>query len=314
MTAELVLSEANEEQRRATVASIWPYWGEGLQREEFIESRLASPRYARSQRYVGLADGELAVSLACYPMVFRLHGQPVAGVSIGAVYTVDRFRRRGYASQLMRFVDNENQRRGRQLSLLYSAIPAQFYERLGYITCDSLQGTQSVDDLDSNVDGIARLKLAAFAADDELSALEEAYCQFQQGLALSIDRDREYWQYTLAQRPDDEFFWMLDDRNKRVGYVRVARVADTLRLVDFTIQNRDPDLERAMYWTLLTAAHKRGLTKIDSWLPHTPVAQRSFDSQTRSKALTMVKPLDESLDINDAVLRDSGWLVEVDHV
>ena len=115
-------------------------WSKGLPLEEHVASRLASPKHRLAQWYVGTLDGRVVVSLGCYPLVFSYRGETAPGFSIGSVYTLAECRGQGLAPQLLDWVERHEAGRGPKSALLYSDINPDYYARLGYTLCPSLEG------------------------------------------------------------------------------------------------------------------------------------------------------------------------------
>ena len=121
--------------------NVFDIWSKGLPLEEHVRSRLESPKHRLATWYVGTFDGQVVVSLGCYPLEFDWGGQIVPGFSIGSVYTVTEFRGRGFAPQLLAFVEQRQRtENGAAIGLLYSDINPEYYLKLGYSTAPSLEG------------------------------------------------------------------------------------------------------------------------------------------------------------------------------
>src|SRR5262245_3080510 len=120
MTSALDIHPASPDELTAAHANVFDIWNKGLPLEEHLRYRLNSPKHTRAAWFVGSLDGRVVVSLGCYPLVFRLLGQDVPGIAIGSLYTVKEFRGRGFAPQLLAWVEDHHKHAA--LSILYSDI------------------------------------------------------------------------------------------------------------------------------------------------------------------------------------------------
>ncbi len=313
MSAALVIRPADEKDRLATLENTWRYWGEGKTRDEFVENRLNSPQFQRSQRFVGLVNDHVVVSLAAYTCQFQSGGDVLDGIAIGSVYTCEEHRGHGYASQLLAHVDQHYADAGAKLSVLYSDIPPAFYERHNYITCPSWLGQAEINpDNSPNAEG---WQLKAFDPTDSLSTLERLYTDDQSTRALSIVRPRVYWEFTLRYRKDDQFYWLLDGDAQCRGYVRLAVGRDQeLRIVDHALSPRSDAMERALYSSVKRLAAERGIGSVQAWIPNTPAARECFQVLPRDEEVTMLKALDKQFLPTPAAIESGEFFHEVDHV
>jgi GNAT superfamily N-acetyltransferase len=113
----------------------YPIWNEGLTRRAYAQwnaAQLGTPWGRKHLDRVALVDdaGSLLATAKRYQFRATLDGQEVSAVGIGAVFTPDPFRHRGYASRLIDVLVDEATARGDALALLFSEIDPAFYERL----------------------------------------------------------------------------------------------------------------------------------------------------------------------------------------
>jgi len=313
MSAALVIRPADEKDRLATLENTWRYWGEGKTRDEFVENRLNSPQFQRSQRFVGLVNDHIVVSLAAYTCQFRSSGDVLDGIAIGSVYTREEHRGHGYASQLLAHVDQHYADAGAKLSVLYSDIEPAFYERHNYIACPSWLGQAEINPDTSSIAKDWQLK--AFDPTDSLSTLERLYTDDHSPRALSIVRPGSYWEFTLRYRKDDQFYWFLDSDAQCRGYVRLAVGRDQeLRIVDHALSPRSDAMERALYSSVKRLAAERGIGSVQAWVPNTPAARACFQVLPRDEEVTMIKALDKQFLPTPAAIESGEFFHEVDHV
>ena len=137
MTDAFQIQPASENQRLAAYRNVHEVWSDDLPLDEFLARRLRSVMHNRAEWFVLCVGQSVASSLGRYPLQFNLGGTIVKGSGIGAVHTPPEHRQRGYATALLRQVNEWSRRDGFQVSLLFSDIDPAYYERLGYITWPS---------------------------------------------------------------------------------------------------------------------------------------------------------------------------------
>ena len=124
----------------------------------------------RRFRTVGLyLDGTLVASLKRYERVLRCGEHTYRAAGIGAVFTPEPLRGRGYATALLgAFLDAERAV-GTDVAYLFSDIGARFYEQLGFIALPSRTITLRADNLPGE-------RIAAVALDGgDAAALRAAF-------------------------------------------------------------------------------------------------------------------------------------------
>jgi predicted acetyltransferase len=260
------------------------------------------------------------VSLAAYPLQFHLRGAVVDGCAIGSVHTLAEFRRRGLAAELLGWVERERQQRGERLSLLYSDISCGYYARLGYRECPAWEAAPAAADAsvaqaaESHHDSSgSKYRLSACDPQAELDALMRCYEACHGRLPLAVARPRGYWLYTLAKQPHDEFFWLGDDRGERRGYVRLTPRGDELRIADFALGADDRRWQEMLLRRVHRTAVERGRF-VAGWLPDWPASRALFELRARRREVTMVKPLDPGVALDDEALGAAHCFCEIDHV
>ncbi|HVA27205.1 MAG TPA: GNAT family N-acetyltransferase [Candidatus Baltobacteraceae bacterium] len=102
----------------------------------------------RHYRTLGLYDGaQLVASLKRYERTVHFGTQRLQAVGIGAVFTPNEFRGRGYASALLAMVLDRSRADGYDLAYLFSDIRPQFYNELGFTTLPSRSMSLRADGL-----------------------------------------------------------------------------------------------------------------------------------------------------------------------
>src|SRR4051812_41546092 len=107
MSHPLDIHRASPDELVAAHRNVFDIWSKGLNLEEHLRYRLdESPSHIRATWFVGCLDGRVVVSLGAYPLMFRIGDKELPGIAIGSVYTVGEFRGRGFAPQLIKYVED----------------------------------------------------------------------------------------------------------------------------------------------------------------------------------------------------------------
>lgn len=289
--------------------NVHPVWGQGLPLEEFLEQRRVSPRHNRADWFVGTLDGQVLTSLAAYPMEYWLSGVVHQGIAIGSVFTIPECRKRGYARRLLRWVEENRRAVGATLSVLYSEIDPQYYADGGYQLCAAWAGWRQVADPPPS-DGTLKIMQPA----DHLPRLHELYDGFHAGRAFAVARSAEYWQFLLVREPEDRFYFLYGSDQEPLGYVRAGWSGGVLKIRDFALVADTEDLRSTLLGAIVQEARRLGAERVGGWLPRSPASQAFFDMQERRESLTMVKPIDPSVEVDMAALEAAAHFCDADYV
>ncbi|MEA2720260.1 MAG: hypothetical protein QOJ39_2124, partial [Candidatus Eremiobacteraeota bacterium] len=132
---------APEQYAREVLPRSRALWAGARTFDEYVAEFLATANSGwgkRRFRTLGLyLDGELVASCKRYARVLRCGERTYEAAGIGAVFTPDELRGRGYATALLgAFLDAERDA-GTDLAYLFSDIHPAFYERLGFVALPS---------------------------------------------------------------------------------------------------------------------------------------------------------------------------------
>lgn len=290
-------------------------WSKGLPIDEHVRLRLNSPSHSRATWYVGCLEGKVVASLGCYPLGFQLRGRPLRGIAIGSVYTRNEVRGRGFAPRLLAWVEQHERTSGAELSVLYSDIGADYYARLGYLACPSLEGWVNPDEIG---EATSPLKLVPIAAAEHLPQLQMLYQSYHGAMPLSVTRTPEYWQAILLKFGDDRFYALVDSKENTEagdwqGYLRIGQKLGSWRITDFALSDQTDELATRLYAAFLALAREHKVPRAGGWLPESVAARKFFTLVPRAVELTMVKPLVD-LDVEAADLVGTSRFCEIDHV
>ncbi len=312
MADDLQIHAASHDEQAAAHANVFDIWSKGLPLAEHVRARLDSPKHRLAQWYVGCLDGRVVVSLGCYPLAFVWRGERVRGFAIGSLYTVGEVRGRGFAPRLLDWVERRQRAAGAALGLLYSDIDPDYYARLGYALCPSLEGW--IDPRTFSPERPPAHHLELLAAEPHLPELAALYAEYHGATPLSIARDRQYWQALLARAPDDRFYRLADDRHGWHGYLRLAQTGTAWRITDFALGDQSLELAEELYAAALLMAGQDGVERFGGWLPDHSSARQFFDLTPRRTEITMIKSLDEDRPLDDEAVELASRFCEIDHV
>lgn len=112
-------------------------WSDGLAPHayaQFNAAQLRTPWGAAHLRRFALVDdeGRLLTSAKRYQFRVRLEGRAVEAVGIGAVFTPEAQRGKGYAREIISRLVADAAAHGAELAMLFTEIGTAYYERLGF--------------------------------------------------------------------------------------------------------------------------------------------------------------------------------------
>lgn len=136
---------------RDVLAQTAPLWAGERSFERYVEHTLeiAQCGYGRRHyRTMGLYDdGSLVASFKRYERTIRHGGERLRAAGIGAVFTPETFRGRGYASAMLAMELDRSREAGFDVAYLFSDIRPQFYEELGFAALPSRSMSLRADSL-----------------------------------------------------------------------------------------------------------------------------------------------------------------------
>jgi GNAT superfamily N-acetyltransferase len=205
-------------------------WAQGRSHEEYVAdfNAIASSGYGKRRfRTIGLRiDGAIVVSCKRYEREVRCGERIMRAVGIGAVFTPEHLRGRGYASALIGALLDSERAAGTELAYLFSDIHPVFYERLGFITLPSRSIRLRADALPAT-----RLTIAT-VADGDWSGIRRCYDALDRTRPLALRRTPLLWEWLRTAASND-----------RTG-TRVALVVRRARSVEgYVFGRRFPKLD-----------------------------------------------------------------------
>lgn len=262
-------------------------WGEGLTRPaygRYFAAQLRTRWGSRNLRRFALVRGEeLLASVKQYDFTAILDGAPVRVAGIGAVFTQPAVRGRGHARELIERLLERAAQDGFDLSLLFSAIRPEYYERLGFVVVPTADLTLRV----SGTAGRGAPAVLVRGGDDrDLEHIAAIGRSQAASYRFHLDRDVDLIQYAIAKRRllaglgpagDREVeFVVAEEGHMAVAYAvisairRTSRSGQPLHWILEECGDRDPSAARvgAILQTLIAREPSAGRPAITGWLPH----------------------------------------------
>lgn len=325
MSHSLEIHLADDAELRAAHANVHDVWNMGLPLAAHIERRLTAAHHRRATWIVGTLAGRVVCCLGLHPLEFQLRSAKVPGVGVASVHTLAEFRGRGFAPQLIAWSEAYARTQGAQLSVLFSDVNPNYYERMGYQLAPAHQGEAIVAE---KLPAALRLLDAAGARFDTLDAptsietLMRVYQDDQGRETLSIARSAEYWRYLIARQPGDEFLSLVRGAETTVyGYARWKVAGDALFVRDVAVALDATSVSTSgqsprdlLYAGVIRRASEQGLARVTGWLPEGAAERRWFRIEPRPIEITMFKPLAADVPIDAEQLAAADRFNEIDHV
>jgi hypothetical protein len=271
-------------------------WAGERTRERYVEhtTQIARCGYGRRHyRTVGLYDGgQLLASFKRYERALRCGSERLRAAGIGAVFTPEAFRGRGYASAMLALELDRSLAEGLDFAFLFSDIRPQFYADLGFVALPSRSMTLRADTLPR-----ARVEVARLEERDWIG-VQRCFDLAERPRRWAFVRTPLVWQWLQlrmrqgSEHPESIETNLVVRRGRAIAaYVLGARAPqhDAFILDEFGFA----DAQAAALVPALLRSAAGDLRRVTGWLP--PEASRDALPQAairkRTKALFMVAPL-----------------------
>jgi GNAT superfamily N-acetyltransferase len=222
----------------------------------------------RRFRTLGLSlDGELVTSCKRYQRELRCGERTFRAAGIGAVFTPEAQRGRGYATAFLGALLDAERANGTDLVYLFSDIHPAFYERLGFVQLPSRAIALRADSLPH-----ARIP-ARTLVDEDWPAIERCFATLDATRPFALTRPPLVWEWLRLRARSGEASGVL----VRLGIMRGRRLAayvtgrrfpavDSFALDEFAYV--DDDAAAQLPALIRNAAGD--LRKVTGWLPPAP--------------------------------------------
>jgi predicted N-acetyltransferase YhbS len=245
----------------------------------------------RRFRTLGLrASGELVASCKRYARVLRCGERTYAAAGIGAVFTPEALRGRGYATALLGALLDAERDAGTDLAYLFSDIHPAFYQRLGFVALPSRTIALRADALPAE-----RVEVAALG-DADATSMRRLFGALDARRPFAFARTPLDWEWQRLRAASREHAAQLVRLGVRRGralaaYVTGRRVpaADAFVVDELAFARED---DAALIAPLLRAS-AGDLRTVRGWLPPA-VARDALPRgavRERKDAIAMVLPL-----------------------
>ena len=178
----------------------YPLWGEGLSRVAYGQWNAAQLRtpWGRThlQRVALVENGRVLASAKRYDLTVQLDGRPVRALGIGAVFTPEAQRARGYATQTIERLCEAARADGAQLAMLFSEIGPEYYTRLGFTAVP-----MTVSDVAVHVgNGGAPAMLVRAGEESDTAAIAAMHAQQAARYRFSLLPDAAHVSFSIMRR------------------------------------------------------------------------------------------------------------------
>lgn len=199
----------------------WPLSDGWRGRDYFRRYIECDPTYVDENFWIAEQGGQLVSCVQIFPRPLRVRGATVPVGGIGSVFTSEKARGSGVASQLLAASVAAMRERGMELSLLFASRHA-FYARLGWVLWPRQRPLWLRTDASSAPEASRRIDAFDVTRDlDEVMALHECYSASRDG---TVVRDRAFWlgQLGFAGNPTEEFLVARDASGRIEAYLRAS--------------------------------------------------------------------------------------------
>lgn len=283
-----------DEYARAVLPHSAELWAHGRSYEAYVDDfrSFADSGFGRRRfRTLGLMiDGELVASCKRYQRELRCGERTLRAVGIGAVFTPEEQRGRGYATAMLGALLDDERAAGTGLVFLFSDIHPAFYERLGFVRLPSRT-------IVLRADALRHARIGTFGLDDtSWPAMQRCFAAMEAQRPWALTRPPLFWEWQRAR---------LRTRGGRDGVVRLG-LRRGRGLAAYVIGRRYPeadafaldevafaDADAAASIPALLRNAAGDLRKITGWLPP-PVARAALPLgavRQREEAIAMMLPL-----------------------
>ena len=272
-------------------------WNDGRTFERYVEDfrTVASSAYAKRRPFtMGLREnGKLVTSCKNYDRELRWDSSSLRATGIGAVFTPQTLRGRGYATAFLGAHLDAERDAGRDLAFLFSDIHPAYYARMGFIALPSRVVTIRSESLDGRAIG------ARAVEDADWSGIRRCFDALDRQRPWSLRRTPLIWNWMRARwnapaREGTQAVHLVVRRARSVvAYAIGRRVlrSDMFVIDDFAF---DGEEGRALVPALLRMA-AGDLRRVGGWLPP-PLARETLPRgsvRPRTESILMVAPLSQ---------------------
>lgn len=303
---QLDCHQASHEEKCAAFANVYEFWGNDMPLEQYVQWRLNSIHHQRAIWYVGTVGNAVVASLGVFPMFLSDHGDVNPAMFIGAVHTHPDFRKRGYAAELISYVEQDQEAHyDVRWSFLFSDINPAYYARLGYQTSNA----PNVCIRPAEVDGWSTEPLDITSEIDEMIAF---YDTNHLGQTCFLHRPRSYWEFLVNKHAKDQFSWLIDSDQRR-GYIHVRNNDGLACLEDFAVADYTEHTLGRLARSVASYANHKNISEVHGWFPPITTEDSWLQFSQRQTEITMWKSLSDRSLTTDQI-QELAYFRHIDHV
>lgn len=261
-------------------------WNAGLSRSDYqrhLARQMAHPWARRHLRFVvRKVDGVAVASCKLYDIDVISRGRNYRVLGIGAVYTMERFRGKGYAADLIEQVTTSAEEDGYDGILLFSEIGTDYYAQFGFEEFGAAEFCIYINDPQPRDAG----ENTRFPAPSDVDWMCTHYMRWLRSQPFGVARTDSYLDYKLRKEtflqhhsqlswPAQELIVAYADRNGKnvsssqhdlskfiAGYMLIEQGGATVRILEVI----GTEAARAQLWTeVLARSVHVGAQRIRGW-------------------------------------------------
>ena len=244
------------------------------QHERYWQYVRGDNSYRLSQTRVVVVNDRVVSTLRVWERRIRVGGSLVTMGGIGGVCTDSKYRGVGYASALMQDTIGYLQTTGCDLGVLFTIIPEEFYQRLGW-TSLPLHGFKTKFNSKMTVEKPSDWQIRDFNLETDLDIIASIYDTANAQQSGAISRTRTYWDMEPS-RIRGILPTVIAHQNGNIGGYLNYEIDDgyaTVREVGYLSDN--PDVLDALLFHLLQACAADKVEEIEGiFSPQHPFVER----------------------------------------
>jgi len=310
------LDTADWQEVQSVLSETFKIWTPGLNKTQYYYytwRQLGHPWARKNYRFfVYRPAKEIVGSLKLYAIDMNVRGRIYRFAGLGAVYTMEAFRGKGFGKSLMEEVIALAQAEGFDGAYLFSDIDARFYERFGF---KQMGGREFWLYLPDSTTSPAVLEVAGGperrerllqdvipVTMEQISLMGRHHRRWLRRQPYGVDRSSSFWNYKLWRElflhNNSSWTWptlelVLDEPyGPAGGYAMIEQGGKVLRVMEVV---GDAETRRKLWGKLVALALFRGLTRIRGWESQTPAEIGRINLTPRSWGLPMVLPFRKEL-------------------
>jgi GNAT superfamily N-acetyltransferase len=258
-------------------------WSVGLSKDHYqryIFQQLNHPWGRRHFHYIVCRKNErIVASCKFYDLLYTARGKTYRFAGLGAIYTKEAFRGKGYATELMQHMISLAESDNLDGIILFSDIGAEFYQSFGFLEFGSANFSIELP-ISKDVEGFPNRKeprhrhVSYFnhLGKHNIGFVERHYMRWLRTQPFGIVRTSDYWSYKVSE---EEFLhhysklswpqlWLIsvDEDYAKAGYAIIEYGGTTLRVLELIGAQ---EAKIPLWQNIFKSAGQLGATRIRGW-------------------------------------------------